>query len=944
MRLLLLFVLIILLSEAVDRNRFKKCSQSEFCKRQRSFTKDKLQYSILTNTFSFEGSRLKATILDSKTNTLYNLEIIRLQDNIVRVRINEDSPLFPRYEVKDVLTDSVREEKFTKFDNQNYELVLDETRKIVIDPLNVRIDYIMDQQLVFSVNHRNLFYFEYQRERPAPPPPPPPPPTEIPADTISEDPLTFTSAQAPDNEPLTPPPTGHKRHIDIGIDTSDAWSSSFGGTTDTHPHGPQSVGIDITFFETGHVYGIPEHASSFALKSTDGAGEGYGEPYRLYNLDVFEYEVNEPMALYGAVPFMMSHSDKNISSAVFWMNAAETWIDIKHQINDQQPSKSVETRWMSESGIIDLFLLVGKTPKDIFAQFGSLVGTQEMPPLFATAYHQCRWNYINEADVQDVHQHFEDLDIPYDVIWLDIEHTDGKRYFTWDSKHFPNPSNMISSIAKFGRKMVTIVDPHIKRDDNYEVHKDAHEKNMYVKDGTQDYDGFCWPGSSSWIDYLDPKARDWWASRFSYDLYKGSTPDLYTWNDMNEPSVFNGPEVTMKKTALHHEGWEHRDVHNIYGMLMHRATATGLAVRNLPSNKRPFVLSRAFYAGSQRWGAIWTGDNAAQWSHLAIAQPMLLSLGVAGISFSGADVGGFFGNPEPELLVRWYQAAVYQPFFRAHAHHDTKRREPWVHGDPWVGLIKSAIITRYQILPYLYTSFYEAYTSNTPPMRALWVEFPRDSNTYPVDDTFLLGPALLIKPITSQGQKNIDVYLPSDVETTVWYDVYTFRRFVGGQRITVETPLEKIPVFQRGGTVVPKKLRARRSSALMANDPFSLFVALDATGTKAEGELYVDDGDSFDYKQGDYVHTKFSYHAKAGEGSKFVLSASRIGGTGKFANAIEKIYILGAHRRPNSVFVQDSNDKLQPIPFAHSDDADGILILKKPVNDFSQNWVIEIVF
>lgn len=207
--------------------------------------------------------------------------------------------------------------------------------------------------------------------------------------------------------------------------------------------------------------------------------------------------------------------------------------------------------------------------------------------------------------------------------------------------------------------------------------------------------------------YYSSLSGEWWAERFSYEHYVGSTADLYTWNDMNEPSVFNGPEVTLRKNAMHFGDWEHRHVHNLYGLLMHQATAMGLVNRNERRDKRPFVLSRAFFAGTQKWGAVWTGDNKADWGHLKASEPMILSLGLAGITFSGADVGGFFGNPSPELLLRWYQAGAYQPFFRAHAHLDTARREPWVHGEPWTTRIRQTILARYQILPYIYTLYYK---------------------------------------------------------------------------------------------------------------------------------------------------------------------------------------------------------------------------------------------
>lgn len=242
---------------------------------------------------------------------------------------------------------------------------------------------------------------------------------------------------------------------------------------------------------------------------------------------------------------------------------------------------------------------------------------------------------------------------------------------------------MQQNVSRHGRKMVTIVDPHLKRDDNYFIHKEATAKRLYIRDKEgKDFDGWCWPGSSSYLDFTSPMVREWWARQFGLDKYVGSTLDLFTWNDMNEPSVFNGPEVSMPKDTQNLEGIEHREWHNLYGIYMQMATALGLTNRCLstggdkdPTKKlRPFVLTRSFWAGSQRYGAMWTGDNAASWSHLQIASPMLLSINLAGLSFAGADVGGFFGEPSAELFTRWYQAGAFTPFFRGHAHHDTKRR------------------------------------------------------------------------------------------------------------------------------------------------------------------------------------------------------------------------------------------------------------------------------
>merc|ERR1712130_512854 len=251
----------------------------------------------------------------------------------------------------------------------------------------------------------------------------------------------------------------------------------------------------------------------------------------------------------------------------------------------------------------------------------------------------------------------------------------------------------------------------------------------------------------------------------------------------------------------------------------------GIKKRN---KARPFVLTRAFFAGSQQYGAVWTGDNTADWEHLAASIPMLLSLNIAGIVFSGADVGGFFGNPSTELLIRWYQAAAFQPFFRGHAHIDTKRREPWLFGESNTDLIRTAIRRRYAYLPYIYTVFAHASVSGIPIMRPMWVEFPEDKTGFGLDDQFFLGSSLLIHPVTKSGETNVSVYLPGDSSVT-WYQLERLaeKPYEGGQAIDVSTPMDIIPIFQVGGSIIPKRERPRRSSKAMENDPFTLVVAID---------------------------------------------------------------------------------------------------------------------
>ena len=639
------------------------------------------------------------------------------------------------------------------------------------------------------------------------------------------------------------------------------WSETFNGHTDTRKRGPMGVAFDVTFPSASDVYGIPERATTLSLKPTrayEGESKSWfrttssdaqssrkettlGEPYRLYNLDVFEYLEESAFGLYGSIPMITAHGVSSngvaTTAGLYFHNPTEMYVDV-----NADGANGVHTKWMAESGAMDVFILPGDTPASVLRQYTALTGTTSMPPLFSLGYHQCRWNYRDENDVKEVDEGFDAHDIPYDVLWLDIEHTDGKRYMTWDKGVFPTPERMIKDVASRGRKMVTIVDPHVKIDDGYPIYKEAKDKGFYVKknDGTTDFDGWCWPGSSTYLDVTNPDVREWWATKFSLDSYKGSTKDLYIWNDMNEPSVFNGPEITMQKDLMHYGNVEHREVHNTFGMYYHMATAEGLKRRN--DGNRPFVLSRAFFAGTQRVGPIWTGDNKADWSHLAVSIPMVLTLGVSGLTFSGADVGGFFGNPDAELMTRWYQVGTYYPFFRGHAHLETKRREPWLFGDETTAIIRDAIRERYALLPYIYTLFEESHRTGAPVLRPLWYEFPADAQVLKTQDAFMLGSAVLVKPVVTQGATSVSVYLPKGV----WYEKQSGKRHVGPKTFDVSVTIGDVPVFLRGGTIFVRKDRARRSSAAMRGDPLTVIVALDGHG-QASGTYYTDDGESYDY-------------------------------------------------------------------------------------------------
>lgn len=638
------------------------------------------------------------------------------------------------------------------------------------------------------------------------------------------------------------------------------------------------VGFDVTFPNTKHLFGIPEHATSFHLPATkrqmnETSHEYISDPYRLYNLDVFEYELNSPMALYGSIPFLLSHNPFD-SVGVFWANPSDTWIDIVYRDSDiSHGNPSSYSQWVSESGMFDLYIFSG-TPKIVLSKYTRLTGKPLLPPIFSLGYHQCRWNYEDEKDVELVSNSFDSWDIPMDVIWLDIEHTNGKRYLTWDNSKFPSPTKMQNYLAEHGRKLVTIVDPHIKLDSDYFVYSEALNNDLLVKkeDGSDPFEGHCWSGSSVWVDYLNPLAREWWATLFSLDKYIGSTKYLYIWNDMNEPSVFSGPEITMPKDLVHNcngSAIKHGELHNIYGMYFHMSTVQGILERG----QRPFVLTRSFFAGSQKYGAVWTGDNFAGWDHLRISLPMMLSISISGLHFVGADVGGFFDKSmtmDQELMTRWFQVGAFSPFFRSHSHIDAIRREPYLLTEPALSNVIQAIKTRYMLLYYWYTLFYEASKTGCPSLRPLFFEFPASKECYSLENQVMIGSNIMFSPVMTAGEAKISIFFPgsSDGGKETWYygqDVLnsvwkpTSFSSIGDFKEIAIPGLNFIPFFFKSRSIVPIKQRHRRSSSLMNFDPFSLIVILNDDTMDAKGTLYIDDlGDPDNVQSDQYQYIEFS--------------------------------------------------------------------------------------
>ncbi|CCG83801.1 protein of unknown function [Taphrina deformans PYCC 5710] len=855
--------------EMVQKQDFKTCKQSGFCRRNRALASKASRlgaqhvspYRLDPSTVKLEHGSLEGivykTINTTTSDIALPLHISFLKSGAVRVTLDEQRRRDLDIALpagKEHLINKARFNEAEKYaiaggldvdesittikshdDGFNIQYGPGKTYEMGLSFKPLKIVFSRDGETEIILNDRGLMNLEHWRSK-----------EEVP-EKDSNEPAEMAELE---------------KFSDEEDERAGMWEEDFNGKHDSKPRGPEAVGLDITFVGYANVYGLPEHTGPLSLReTTDSGSDTYDDPYRLYNTDVFQYEPDSPMALYGSIPFMQAHK-KGSDAGVFWLNAAETWVDIakgaSNPLSFSASEKSTQTHWVSESGLLDVFVFLGPDSQTLYNTHSELIGKPMLPPLFSIGHHQCRWNYESEDDVLDVTANFDKHDIPYDVIWLDIEYTQAKKYFTWNKAYFPDPARMMDKLEETKRKLVAIIDPHVKKDPDFPLYQEALAGNHCIKDGNGGvYEGQCWPGPSVWPDFTKPETSKWWSEWYDVSKFEGSKDNLHIWNDMNEPAIFTGPDISMHRDSIHDKGWEHRDLHNAYGSMMVKSTYEGMKARNRDEPKRPFILSRSFWAGTQRFGAIWSGDNMGTWEHLESATATLINNGLAGMTFSGADVGGFFDDPPKDMLTRWYQAGAFYPFFRAHAHIDTKRREPWLIGQPYTGMIREAILLRYSLLPTWYTAFYETATSGMPLMRPHFLVFPNDEAGFQVQNQYFIGSSgLLHHPVVKENAPSIELYLADDEP---YYDYHQLKLYQGRGRKTIQTPIEYNPVFIHGGHIITRRDRHRRSSELTRHDPITLVVALNNAGT-AKGTLYQDDGETFRNENGEYVLREFSFN------------------------------------------------------------------------------------
>lgn len=565
-----------------------------------------------------------------------------------------------------------------------------------------------------------------------------------------------------------------------------------------------------------------------------------GEGYTNWNTDYFGYPAGAD-PIYQSLPFYIGQHGE-VVYGLFMDNSYRSEFNFGAS-NDRFSSFKID------GGEMNYYLIANSTVAKILESYTWLTGRMPMPPIWGLGLQQCRYSYYPDKEVLTVAKTFRDKGIPADAMVLDIHYMDKYKLFTWDKERFSNPKGMNDQLKNMGFHTVTIIDPGVKVEKGYPAYEDGVKENIFLRypDGTN-YTGQVWPGWCHFPDFTMPKAREWWGGKFK-DLVNSGVEGF--WNDMNEPATWGQrfPDLV----EFHFEGQKgtHRRGHNLYGLEMARSTYEG--TRKLLGNKRPFVLTRAGYCGIQRYSAVWTGDNVSSDEHMLSGVRLLNSMGLTGVSYTGMDVGGFTGGTSKELFGRWVSIGAFSPFFRIHSAIDTKESDPWSYGEKIESINKSYISLRYRLLPYLYSAFAESNQTGMPVNRSLAIQHTTNSMVYDgrFQNQFYFGPSIMVCPVESSKEMT-KILLP---DANGWYSLYNDQYYAGGKEEMVECPIEKLPVFVKGGSIIT--MQSLVSSTMQKpTDTLQVHVYNGKKGMTYS--YYEDDGESYQYESGAFYKRTIS--------------------------------------------------------------------------------------
>ncbi|SPE33180.1 Alpha-glucosidase [Acidobacteriia bacterium SbA2] len=579
--------------------------------------------------------------------------------------------------------------------------------------------------------------------------------------------------------------------------------------------------------EDEHYYGLGEKSTPLDKR---------GRSYVMWNQDPAGFDASsEP--LYQSVPFFIGLREGR-AYGLFFDNTFRSSFDMGTEDRDLYS-------FGAEGGEMNYYFFAGPTPKRVVSRFTELVGRSPLPPRWAIGYIQSRYSYYPESTVRFIAENFRHRGIPCDALFLDIDYMDGFRVFTWNKSRFPDPQRMMTDLERQGFHFIAIVDPYVKVDPDFPIYQQGLANGYFLKksDGTI-FTGRGWPGASAFPDYASEQVRNWWASLFKEQLEQGISGIL---TDMNEPTVLvdQGLPKTLDLDIEHSTDRgprTHAEIHNVYGMLETLSTRQGML--RVHPNERPMIITRATYAGGQRYAAEWSGDNWGTWDHLRLSMPMLNGMGLSGFQFSGADIGGIWPVPSPELYSRWLQSGTLTPFCWTHSG-GPGNLEPWAFGNRLEEINRNSIKLRYHLLPYIYTAFWEAAETGVPIMRPLMLEYPDDWEAVDRNDEYFFGDDLLVAPVTKDDDISRQVYLPRGV----WIDFWNDHRYTGPTTFVAAAPTERIPLFVRGGAIIPSQQEVQYTGQAPI-DPLTFDVYPNGTSSRP---YYEDDGISFDYQHGVYL-------------------------------------------------------------------------------------------
>lgn len=601
-------------------------------------------------------------------------------------------------------------------------------------------------------------------------------------------------------------------------------------------------GHEINDAEDGHKIQIVKEMDGdetfYGLGDKTGFLNKRNYSYEMWNTDNPSPQVDNFKALYKSFPFFITLKKDSVYG-IFFDNTYRSYFDMGKEDDDYY-------YFGCNNGNLDYYFIAGDRMTDVVTGYTYLTGTTHVPQLWTLGYQQSRWGYESEQDVRQLAKKLRECHIPCDTIHLDIDYMDHYKVFTWNTETYDDPKNMIEDLSQDGFKIVTIIDPGVKVEKGYSVYDKGVGNGYFVTTPEGEiYVNAVWPGDAVYPDFGNPEVRSWWGDNQQYLLDMGVRG---VWNDMNEPASFRGE--LPQDLIFQDEDKEstHAKMHNVYGHLMAKATYEGLKKHD---KKRPYVITRAGFSGSQKYATAWTGDNHSIWAHLQMAIPQLCNLGLSGMSYVGSDIGGFGSDTTPELLARWVQIGCFSPLFRNHSAKGTTYQEPWQFGEKIMDIYRKYVQLRYRLLPYFYDLFFEGESTGLPIMCPLILYYEKDENAKNRNDEFLIGEHILVAPVVNQGDTQKLVYLPEGI----WVDYWTKEEKKGGNYYIIEAPLDVCPIYIKAGSILPNYPQQEYVGEKAIDD-----LILDVYLGEGTYHHYQDDGESFSYQNGGYNEYLFTIH------------------------------------------------------------------------------------